>query len=57
MPVSRIKSKEKEQWVKPTKLEEAEFLDAISEAEKGPFKTVKESVENFENWLEKREKK
>jgi hypothetical protein len=45
-------------WVLPgTSLSQDEFLSGIQEAEKGPFQTVQESMENFEVWLKSRKKK
>lgn len=57
-----IKIKEKKQdpksWVLPgTSLSQDELLAGIKEAEKGPFHTVQESMENFEIWLKSKEKK
>ena len=39
------------------KLSEEEFLDGITVAEKGPFYSVPESKNIFEEWLQEREKK
>ena len=55
-----IKTKEKKQaskcWVLPGKsLSYDEFSEGIQKAEKGPFHTVQESMENFELWLKSRE--
>ena len=50
--------KESQSWVLPGKsLSQDEFMDGIKEAEKGPFHTVHESMENFELWMKSREKK
>lgn len=50
--------KESESWVLPGKsLSQDEFLAGIRKAEKGPFHTVQESMENFELWLKSKEKK
>ncbi len=38
-------------------LTQEEFAKGIEKAEKGPFSTVQESMEQFEAWLKKREKK
>ena len=40
-----------------TTLTHDEFLAGIQKAEEGPFYTVQESMENFEQWLKSREKK
>jgi hypothetical protein len=34
-----------------------EFLSAIKQAEIGPFYTVQESMQHFEQWLKSREKR
>ncbi|MDO9254906.1 MAG: hypothetical protein Q7U54_05270 [Bacteroidales bacterium] len=57
-----IKTKEKTQesksWILPGKsLSHEEFSEGIQIAEKGPFHTVQESMENFEIWLKSRKKK
>jgi hypothetical protein len=33
------------------------FMSAIKQAETGPFYTVQESMQHFEQWLKSREKK
>lgn len=38
-------------------LTEKEFISGIKSAEKGPFINVQESMNRFEEWLKKREKK
>ena len=38
-------------------LTQDEFLSGILKAEEGPFYTVQESMENFEQWLKSRERK
>ena len=38
-------------------LTEEEFAKGIEKAENGPFTTVQDSMEQFEVWLKKREKK
>ncbi len=62
--MKEIKTKRKDKsptsksWILPGKtLSQDEFLTGIQEAEKGPFQTVQESMENFEVWLKSREKK
>ncbi|MDP3434293.1 MAG: hypothetical protein Q8T04_15205 [Bacteroidota bacterium] len=45
-------------WILPgNSLSQDEFLSGIKQAEEGPFFTVQESMENFEQWLKSREKK
>ena len=39
------------------KLTEKEFTEGIKSAEKGPFYTVQESMNQFEKWVKRREKK
>jgi hypothetical protein len=43
--------------VTDTNLTQEEFLAGIQKAEEGPFYSVQESMENFEQWLKSREKK
>jgi hypothetical protein len=60
MKESKVKKQkiEPQSWVLPGKtLDQDEFLNGIHEAEKGPFYTVQESMENFELWMKSREKK
>ncbi|MDZ7720021.1 MAG: hypothetical protein U5K72_14485 [Balneolaceae bacterium] len=40
-----------------TSLTEEEFKKGIEDAEKGPFYSVQESMNQFESWLKKRENK
>lgn len=50
--------KDVKNWILPeTSLSQDEFLSGIKQAEEGPFFTVQESMENFEQWLKSREKK
>jgi predicted transcriptional regulator len=45
-------------WILPeNSLSQDEFLSGINQAEEGPFFTVQESMENFEQWLKSRERK
>lgn len=45
-------------WILPgNSLTQDEFLFGIMKAEEGPFYTVQESMENFEQWLKSRERK
>ena len=56
----KIKEQKKEplSWVIPgNSPTQKELLAGIHEAEKGPFQSVEESIENFESWLKMREKK
>jgi len=60
MRSTKIKDKKQKpkSWVLPgTSISQDEFQTGIQEAEKGPFQTVQESMENFEVWLKSREKK
>jgi hypothetical protein len=50
--------KDVKNWILPeNSLSRDEFLSGIKQAEEGPFYTVQESMENFEQWLKSREKK
>lgn len=43
-------------WILPeNSLSQDELLAGIKQAEEGPFFTVQESMENFEQWLKSRE--
>jgi hypothetical protein len=45
-------------WILPGNcLTQQEFTEGIKMAEDGPFHSVQKSMENFELWLTKREKK
>jgi len=45
-------------WILPeNSLSQDEFFSGINQAEEGPFFTVQESMENFEQWLKSRERK
>lgn len=45
-------------WILPgNSLSQDEFLSGILKAEEGPFFTVQESMENFEQWMKSIEKK
>ena len=57
-----IKAKEKKKdpnnWVIPENtLNQDEFIAGIRKAEKGPFYTIEESMEHFEQWTKSRGKK
>jgi hypothetical protein len=57
MPENRTKDQKKnyKEWTLPgNSLSQNEFLDGIQKAEEGPFSTVQESMENFEQWLKSR---
>jgi hypothetical protein len=44
-----------ETWTLPgNSLNQDEFLEGIQKAEEGPFNSVQESMENFEQWLKSR---
>jgi len=48
----------KKRWIMPeTSMTQDEFISGIREAEKGPFSTVQESLEQFEKCLDQRQKK
>ena len=50
--------KDAKNWIFPgNSLSQDELLSGILQAEEGPFRTVQESMENFEQWLNSREKK
>jgi hypothetical protein len=58
MKSTKIKDKKQKpkSWVLPgTSLSQDEFLTGIQQAEKGPFQTVQESMDNFEAWIKSRE--
>jgi hypothetical protein len=60
MKATKIKEQKQESknWGLPgISMSDNEFLTGIKEAEKGPFQTVQESMENFEVWLKSEEKK
>ena len=50
-----INKPEQNNFTSVGKLTEKELLDGIKAAEKGPFYTVQESMNHFEEWLIKRE--
>gem|GEM_PF-1097125 len=48
--------KKKINWAIPGQtVTQEEFVQAIREAEKGPFYTIQESMNHFEQWLNSRE--
>lgn len=56
--VPKTGSKRKINWALPNQtVTHNEFMSAIKQAEKGPFYTVQESMQHFEQWLKSREKK
>ncbi|MCX6272834.1 MAG: hypothetical protein NTU44_16780 [Bacteroidetes bacterium] len=56
--IHKIHKKKPKSWVTPdTNLLKEEFSQGIREAEKGPFTSIQESMEYFEQWLQAREKK
>jgi len=60
MPEVKIEDQKKnfKTWTIPgNSLSQDEFLEGIQRAEEGPFNSVQESMENFEQWLKSREKK
>ena len=50
-------SDQKTDFIIETELSEEEFFDGITVAEKGPFYSLPESKNKFEEWLQEREKK
>ena len=42
--------------MKTVKVKETKEINSIKEAEKGPFYTVQESMQHFEQWLKSRKK-
>ncbi len=55
-----VKNKEAQRinWAIPGQsITHEEFVSSIQAAEKGPFYTVQESMQHFEQWLKSREKK
>lgn len=58
MKTVRAKASQQINWAIPEQtITREEFVSAIEEAEKGPFYTVQESMQHFEQWLKSREKK
>ena len=56
----KIKNEQKDPktWILPENtISQDEFIAGIREAEKGPFYTVQESMEHFEQWMKSREKR
>ena len=51
-------AKRKINWALPNQtVSPDEFMAAIKEAEKGPFYTVQESMQHFEEWMNSRKNK
>jgi len=49
---------ESKNWILPgISLSQDELLDGIQKAENGPFYTIQESMEHFEQWMKSREKR
>ena len=60
MTENKIKKQKKESknWILPgLSLSRDEFVAGIRKAERGPFYTIQESMEHFEQWMKSREKK
>ena len=60
--MKEIKTKEKikdpENWILPGNiLSQDELIAGVRKAENGPFYTIQESMEHFEQWLKTREKR
>jgi len=55
---TKVKNKDPKSWILPENtLSEEEFLAGIRKAEKGPFYTIQESMEHFEQWIKSRAKR
>jgi hypothetical protein len=55
--VEKSANKKKINWALPNQtVTHDDFTNAIKESEKGPFYTVQESMQHFEQWLESRKK-
>jgi hypothetical protein len=51
-----IKEEDPKNWILPgNTLNQDEFIAEIRKAEKGPFYTIQESMENVEQWIKSRE--
>jgi predicted transcriptional regulator len=59
MKTIKTKKETKEKsWALPgVKLTHEEFVAGIRKAEEGPFYTIEESMEHFEQWMKSREKR
>jgi hypothetical protein len=57
-PKTKVSKQVSKNWVLPGKtISNDEFMAGINESEKGPFHSVQESMENFEQWMKSPEKK
>ena len=55
---TKAKIKDPENWILPgNTMSQDELIAGIRKAENGPFYTIQESMEHFEQWLKTREKK
>jgi hypothetical protein len=55
---TKVKNKDPKNWILPDNtLSQDEFLAGIRKAEKGPFYTIQESMEHFEQWIKSRAKR
>jgi hypothetical protein len=54
----KVTKRDPKNWILPGNiLSQDEFVDGIRKAEKGPFYTIQESMEHFEQWMKSREKR
>lgn len=53
----KTKSVKEDRWTQPGTMSHEEFMAGIRKAEEGPFYTVQESMQRFEQWLKSRKKK
>ncbi len=55
---TKEKIKDPENWILPgNTMSQDELIAGIREAENGPFYTIQESMEHFEQWLKTKEKR
>jgi len=55
--VNKTATSNKKAFISGGELTKQEFLEGIRSAEKGPFYSVQESMDQFDKWLREREKK
>jgi hypothetical protein len=57
MKTVKVKETKEINWAIPGQtVTHDDFMNSIKEAEKGPFYTVQESMQHFEQWLKSRKK-
>ena len=55
---TKVKSRDPKNWILPENtFSQDEFLAGIRKAENGPFYTIQESMEHFEQWIKSRAKR